>query len=263
MVPRRVSIDDRRVTTTLHIEHPITDYEHWRAAFDRAEQAPNRRRSPGPSRHPADRRRPLHRRPTRLRRRSPRCHLPRHPPHPNLGRPGSSASARRHTTNRHPSTRRADVRGADPVRKRRRITRRDTSGIAGSTRVRNAAVDTADNSGLAESRSRWITGVRQGSRRSISPSRSRGPDVERYECFRRAEVEHPREGDGRVTARVLSPAKTLRKRHFGDAAWPSSGAGSRTASSGIGCCPSRSSGYARPSRRDLRVLPVAIEPLKV
>ena len=38
MVPRRVSIDDRRVTTTLHIEHPITDYEHWRTAFDRAEQ---------------------------------------------------------------------------------------------------------------------------------------------------------------------------------------------------------------------------------
>lgn len=26
------------MTTTLHIEHPITDYAHWRAAFDRAAQ---------------------------------------------------------------------------------------------------------------------------------------------------------------------------------------------------------------------------------
>lgn len=32
-----MSAHDRRVTT-LHIEHPITHYTQWRAAFDRAEQ---------------------------------------------------------------------------------------------------------------------------------------------------------------------------------------------------------------------------------
>ena len=37
MVTSSTSAHDRQVTT-LHIEHPITGYEQWRAAFDQAEQ---------------------------------------------------------------------------------------------------------------------------------------------------------------------------------------------------------------------------------